>query len=52
MPWWKVNGGPSRWFKQKWASEVRSYHKAEMLRHPEDPFLSDPRRITDLRESY
>ena len=52
MPWWKISGGPPGWLKQKWSSEVRCYHKAEMLVHPEDPFLSDPRRITDLWDWY
>ncbi len=32
--------------------EVRSYHKEEMLRNPEDPVLSDPHRITDLWDWY
>jgi hypothetical protein len=52
MPWWKIGGGPPHWLKQKWAREVRCYHKEEMLRGPDDPFLSDPRRITDLWDWY
>lgn len=52
MPWWKIGGGPPRWLKQKWAGEVRCYHKEEILRDPDNPFLSDPRRITDLWDWY
>lgn len=52
MPCWKIAGGPPRWLKQKWAGEVRSHHKEEMLRNPEDPILSDPRRISDLWDWY
>lgn len=52
MPWWKVRGGPSSWRKKVWAGEVRSYHKQEMLRDPEDPSLTNPRRITDLWHWY
>jgi hypothetical protein len=52
LPWFKFGGGPPAWLKKKWAEEVRNYHKAEMLRNPEDPFLSNPRRITDLWDWY
>jgi hypothetical protein len=52
MPWWKVGDGPPRWMKQQWAGEVRSYHKEEMLRNPDDPVLSHPRRIADLWDWY
>lgn len=52
MPWWKIGGGPPHWLKQKWAGEVRCYHKEEMLLDPDDPTLSDPRRITDLWDWY
>jgi hypothetical protein len=48
LPWWKVRGHLSRWLKQRRAREVRSVHKREMLRSPDDPFLTNPRRITDL----
>jgi hypothetical protein len=49
---WKIADGPPRWLKKRWAGEVRSYHKREMLRFPEDPFLSNPRRITDVWDWY
>ena len=52
MPWWKIGGGPPPWMKQKWASDVRNYHKEEMLRHPDDPAFSNPHRITDLWDWY
>ena len=52
MPWWKLGDFPSHWIKQQWASKVRSYHKQEMLRNPEDPALSQPRKITDPWDWY
>ncbi len=52
LPWWKIGDGPPHWLKQKWNSEVRSYHKAEMLLNPDDPSLSNPRRISDLWDWY
>ena len=52
MPWWKIGGGPSHWMKQKWSGEVRSYHKDEMLREPDDPALGKPHRITDAWDWY
>ena len=48
MPWRKISDGPPRWLKKQWQGEIRSYHKEEMLRNPEDPFLTSPRRIANL----
>jgi len=47
LPWWKLADCPNHWIKQQWAGEVRRRHKQEMLRNPEDPVLTNPRRITD-----
>lgn len=47
LPWWKLAGVHSGWLKRIWAAAVRSHHKQEMLRNPEDPVLTKPRRIID-----
>ena len=52
LPWWKLADCPNHWIKQQWAREVRNCHKQEMRRNPEDPVLTDPRRITDIWDWY
>jgi len=48
LPWWKLTSSQTSWIKQQWSSEVRSSHKQEMFREPEDPSLTKPRRISNL----
>ncbi len=48
LPWWKLAGFPTGQWKRHWAGEVRSQHKQEMHRNPEDPVLTNPRRVSDI----
>ena len=52
VPWWKLADCPTGWVKRQWAGEVRRHLKQEMLRNPEDPVLTNPRRITDIWNWY
>jgi hypothetical protein len=45
-------GGPGRTQKKLWIREVRNYHKWEMLRFPDDPIFSHPRKITEFWDWY